>query len=82
MTFDKRKYDQAFIKEKYDRIPINVPKGDKSRIAEHAKRRGFNSLNEFVKHLIYTDMNEKQDSKKINVQNVLQNGDNNNINIG
>ena len=30
MTFDKRKYDQQFQKDNYDRIALNVKKGDKA----------------------------------------------------
>ena len=29
MAFDKKKYDHSFAKDNYDRIALNVKKGDK-----------------------------------------------------
>lgn len=80
MTFDKKKYDQKFAKENYDRIPLNVKKGEKAIIAEHAKKKGFSSITDYIKNLIYKDINESSNS--INVGDISQNGDNNSINIG
>ena len=37
-----------FQKEKYDRIIVNVPKGQKNFIDEQARKRGYKSLNSFV----------------------------------
>ena len=79
MTFNKKKYDQQYQKENYDRIALNVKKGDKAVIAEHAKKRGFNSITDYIKHVVYKDMNEDT-SKSINVGDVTQNS--NSINIG
>lgn len=59
MTFDKRKYDQEFVKKNYDRISLNVKKGDRAKIAEHAKQKGFDSLTEYIIELIKRDMNEE-----------------------
>ena len=47
-VFDATKYKNDFQKEKYDRIIVNVPKGQKSIIDEHAKKKGYKSLNSFV----------------------------------
>lgn len=47
-TFNATKYKNDFQKEKYDRIIVNVPKGQKSIIDEQAKKRGYKSLNSFV----------------------------------
>lgn len=58
MTFNKSKYDQQFTKDNYDRIPLNVKKGERAKIAEYAKSKGFNSTNEYIKDLIRRDMNE------------------------
>ncbi len=58
MTFNKRKYDQQFTKDNYDRIPLNVKKGERAKIAEYAKSKGFNSTTEYIKDLIKRDMNE------------------------
>lgn len=46
--FDSTKYKNAFQKEKYDRIIVNVPKGQKKIIDEIAKKQGYKSLNSFV----------------------------------
>lgn len=62
MTFDKKKYDQQFTKENYDRIPLNVKKGEKAKIAEFAKKKGYNSITEYIKELIRRDMNENEKS--------------------
>jgi len=79
--FDKKKYDIQFQKENYDRISLNVKKGDREKIAEHAKRNGFDSSTDYIKHLIYTDMNNIQKTKSnINIENITQNA--NTINMG
>ena len=46
--FDATKYKNDFQKEKYDRIIVNVPKGQKQVIDENAKKQGYKSLNSFV----------------------------------
>lgn len=46
--FDSTKYKNDFQKEKYDRIIVNVPKGQKIMIDEQAKKKGYKSLNSFV----------------------------------
>lgn len=46
--FNPTKYKNDFQKEKYDRIIVNVPKGQKETIEEAAKVRGYKSLNAFV----------------------------------
>lgn len=46
--FDATKYKNAFQKEKYDRIIVNVPKGQKQIINGHAKKQGYKSLNSFI----------------------------------
>ena len=47
-TFDAVKYKNDFQKEKYDRIIVNVVKGQKQIIDEYAKSQGYKSLNSFV----------------------------------
>lgn len=81
MTFDKRKYDQQFQKDNYDRIALNVKKGDKAIIAEHAKKQGFNSITDYIKHVVYKDMNNNS-NKNITIGDIAQNGNGNSINIG
>lgn len=46
--FDATKYKNDFQKEKYDRIIVNVAKGQKKNIEQRAKELGYKSLNSFV----------------------------------
>lgn len=46
--FDAVKYKNDFQKEKYDRIIVNVPKGEREPIKEHALNHGFTSLNSYI----------------------------------
>lgn len=46
--FDSTKYKNDFQKEKYDRIIVNVPKGQKEVIDKQIKTHGYKSLNSFV----------------------------------
>lgn len=80
MTFDKKRYDQKFQKDNYDRIALNVKKGDKAIILEHAKKQGFDSITDYIKHVIYMDMSEHGNSNiKINT---INNEDGGTIHIG
>lgn len=54
--FNKNKYINEFAKENYDRLNIQVPKGQKAIIDEYAKFNGFKSLNSYVNQLIKEDM--------------------------
>lgn len=56
MKFDKIKYDNDYAKNNYDRIILNVPKGEKNKIKEHAKIRGYEDMTKYIKSLIYQDM--------------------------
>ena len=78
--FNEVKYKNDFAKEKYDRIIVNVPKGQKEIIENYRKNHGFSSLNQYINELIRRDMNEC--NSNIHVGNINQNGDNNSINIG
>lgn len=77
MTFDKKKYDQAYVKDKYDRLPINVKKGEKEIILKRAKEKGFNSITEYIKDLIYKDINSG--NQNITIGEINQNGNGNKI---
>lgn len=57
--FDAVKYKNDFQKEKYDRIIVNVEKGQKAVIKEEAKKRGYPSLNSFVVSAIQDKMKEE-----------------------
>lgn len=78
MTFEKKKYDQKYVKDNYSRIPLNVRKEEKEIIIKRAKEKGFPDVTKYIKDLIDKDLN----SKNISVGNVNQIGDNNSINIG
>lgn len=56
--FDATKYKNDFQKEKYDRIIVNVPKGQKQLIDDKAKELGYKSLNSFVVDAISEKMNK------------------------
>lgn len=61
--FNPTKYKNDFQKEKYDRLIINVPKGQKPIIQEHAKSLG-KSLNSYVVDLIKSDMDSNSEDNK------------------
>ena len=56
-SFNATKYKNEFTKEKYDRLNIQVPKGQKAVIEEYWKAKGYKSLNAYVNDLIQRDMN-------------------------
>ena len=57
--FDATKYKNDFQKEKYDRIIVNVPKGQKQIIDSEAKKIGYKSLNSFVVDAINEKLNRE-----------------------
>ena len=54
--FDATKYKNDFQKEKYDRLIVNVPKGQNAVIDAEAKKQGYKSLNAFVVEAINEKM--------------------------
>lgn len=50
-------YKNKWAKENYDRIPVSVIKGEKEKITEHYKRKGYKSMNDYINALIKQDMN-------------------------
>lgn len=54
--FDATKYKNDFQKEKYDRIIVNVAKGQKKIIDQRAKELGYRSLNSFIVDLIHKQL--------------------------
>lgn len=68
--FDQNKYIQQFQKENYDRLVIQVPKGEKALIDEYRKGKGYKSLNAYVNELIKRDMEQNATSMK-NSNNVI-----------
>lgn len=53
--FDKVKYNNSFNAQKYDRITIMTPKGQKDIIRAHAESRG-ESVNAFIQRAIAETM--------------------------
>lgn len=49
--FDKIKYNNEFISQKYDRITLTVPKGQKEVIKTHAETQG-ERVNTFIQRAI------------------------------
>ena len=58
--FDATQYKNQFQKEKYDRIIVNVPKGQKEVISKYAQEHQYKSLNSFVVDAINEKMNNTE----------------------
>lgn len=52
--FNQIAYQNDYIKEKYDRINLTVPKGRKEEIKEKARMQGL-SVNEYINKLLDND---------------------------
>ncbi len=55
MAFDSVKYRNEFAKDRYDRIVVSVPKGEKESIQAHAASRN-ESVAAFIKRSIAEQM--------------------------
>lgn len=53
--FNQISYQNEYIKEKYDRINLTVPKGRKEEIKKKASAEG-KSVNEYINSLIDNDL--------------------------
>lgn len=58
MGFDQNAYVKEFCRERYDRISLQVPKGQRERIKEQAAGKGYKSVNAYVLDLIEKDRNQ------------------------
>ena len=67
--FNQSKYANEFAKKNYDRLNIQVPKGQKAVIEAHWKTKGYKSLNAYVIDLITQDMKRtgEKNSKTVNI---------------
>ena len=54
-TFNQIEYQNKYNKEKYDRITIMVPKGDKERLQAYAQRLNL-SLNAYINKIIENEI--------------------------
>lgn len=59
---DKTDYRNAFAKENYDRISLNVPKGFRGVVKKCAKQNGI-SVNEYITRLINRDIDANGNSR-------------------
>lgn len=76
------KYKNAYNKEKYDRIQVSVKKGEKDFIDQIAKKKGFKNTSEYIKSLIYKDIEKDENStKNITIGEIHQSGTGNNISL-
>lgn len=57
--FNQYEYINQYKREKYERMELLVPKGKKAAIKEHAKAKGYKSVNEYINTLINEDMKEQ-----------------------
>ena len=56
--FNQIKYQNKYIKEKYDRVGLTMPKGKKEVIKSRALEEGM-SINEYINSLINKDIQKK-----------------------
>lgn len=52
---DRYKYQNEYIKSKYDRLALALPKGYKTIINSRAKEKGFRNTTDYIKALIDQD---------------------------
>ena len=69
--FNKQDYDNNYIKKKYDRINLTMPKGTKKRIEEAAKASGASSTAEFIRVAIEHEL------EKLLINKGISNDENN-----
>lgn len=79
--FNQSKYINDFIKETYDTIKVQIPKGQKELIKGHAKSKGYKSVNEYMKALIDADMKAEEKSINVHHNKGVIIGDNGTINM-
>lgn len=59
------KYKNDYNRENYDQFLVTVKRGEKEKIRNHGISKGYKSLNEYIKSLIYQDMGGWRISKKL-----------------
>lgn len=52
IKFNKSEYDNAYIKNHYDRINLLFIKGTKDKLNKHCKEYGYKSISSFVNEAI------------------------------
>jgi hypothetical protein len=61
--FNKIEYNNSFIAQAYDRINLNVPKGEKAIIKAHADQFDGGSINGFIKRAIKETMQRDKEKQ-------------------
>lgn len=56
----RNKYINEWQKDKYYRLTVLIPKEQKAVITEHATKKGFKTVSDYVKQLIEKDMKTDQ----------------------
>lgn len=51
-TKERMKYQSTFRADKYDTVTLYLPKGEKEKVKEEAREKGFPSLSSYISHLI------------------------------
>ena len=54
--FNATKYKNDFTKENYDRLNVQIPKGQKERLKAYLTAQGYTSLNDYINKLISCDL--------------------------
>lgn len=63
MSYTHYDIKNAWNARNYDRIVITVPKGQRAMIQRQAKRSGAASTAEYIRELIYAEVNMKFNQK-------------------
>ncbi len=61
--FNPTEYKNSFAKEKYDRIALQCPKGEKEALQAHAAKQG-ESLNAFINRAIQAQIQRDNEDHK------------------
>ena len=59
---DRYKYQNDYIKNKYDRIALALPKGYKAVIDFRSKKKGFKNTTDYIKALIDQDASTESEA--------------------
>lgn len=57
--FNQSKYINEYIKDTYDTVKIQFPKGYKELLKQKAKEQGYKSMNGYIKALVDADMQKE-----------------------
>ncbi len=62
-------YKNQYNKDNYKTVKVYIRKDQYEMISEHWRNQGFKSLNNYVNHLIATDIQQSRADQAVNVQN-------------